>query len=69
MTLTCLGNFLVLWGRFTYRDDENGAVSLVVKNLAFADILMGIYLAVIGTQDAKTRHNYQGVSCKKLCCL
>lgn len=32
-TLTCLGNGLVLWGRFTFRD-ENRTVSMVIRNLA-----------------------------------
>lgn len=31
--VTCLGNSLVLWGRFTARD-ENRVLSIVIRNLA-----------------------------------
>lgn len=31
--LTCLGNALVLWGRFVFRDD-NKILNLVIRNLA-----------------------------------
>lgn len=56
--ITCLGNGLVLWGRFTYRD-ENRAVSLVIRNLAVSDLLMGFYLIIIGIQDARYRDEYR----------
>lgn len=32
-SVTCLGNLLVLWGRFTARD-ENRVLSIVIRNLA-----------------------------------
>lgn len=59
--LTCLGNALVLWGRFTFHD-ENHTVSMVIRNLAVADILMGVYLGIIGIQDMRYREIYHTVS-------
>ncbi|XP_069698671.1 relaxin receptor 2-like isoform X2 [Periplaneta americana] len=53
--VTCAGNALVLWGRFSSRD-ENRVHSLVIRNLA--DLLMGVYLLVIGTQDCQFRDRY-----------
>lgn len=55
--VTCTGNALVLWGRFTSRD-ENRSVNLVIRNLAFADMLMGVYLTIIGIQDFRFRSQY-----------
>lgn len=55
--VTCLGNSLVVWGRFTQRD-ENHAVSLVIRNLAVSDMLMGFYLSIIGIQDYRFRDAY-----------
>lgn len=55
---TFLGNFLVLWGRFG-QHDENPAVSLVVRNLAVSDIMMGCYLSLIAIQDHRYREQYQ----------
>ncbi|PNF42877.1 hypothetical protein B7P43_G12895 [Cryptotermes secundus] len=55
--VTCLGNGLVLWGRFSSRD-ENRVHSLVIKNLAVSDLLMAFYLLVIGIQDCQFRGNY-----------
>lgn len=55
--VTVLGNCLVLWGRFTQRD-ENHAVSLVIRNLAVSDMLMGVYLIIIGIQDVRYRDEY-----------
>lgn len=57
-TITCIGNSLVLWGRFTQRD-ENRAVSMVVRNLAVSDFLMGLYLSIIAVQDYRYRQRYQ----------
>lgn len=56
--LSCIGNSLVLWGRFACHD-ENRAVSMVIRNLAVADILMGMYLVIIGIQDYRYREKYQ----------
>ncbi|EFN70299.1 Relaxin receptor 1 [Camponotus floridanus] len=56
--VTCLGNSLVLWGRFTAKD-ENRVLSIVIRNLAVSDMLMGIYLFIIAIKDAKFRDNYQ----------
>ncbi|GAB0096728.1 Relaxin receptor [Sergentomyia squamirostris] len=59
--VTCLGNGLVLWGRFALRD-ENRAVSMVIRNLAVADMLMGFYLLIISIQDFRYRSRYHEVS-------
>lgn len=59
--LAIAGNCLVLWGRITCHDD-NRAVSLVIMNLAIADMLMGVYLLVIGVQDFRYRNEYQTVA-------
>ncbi|KAH8334965.1 hypothetical protein KR074_011934 [Drosophila pseudoananassae] len=59
-TLTIAGNVLVLWGRFIYRD-ENMAVTMVIRNLALADMLMGFYLVTIGVQDYRYRNKYYTV--------
>ncbi|XP_068158067.1 relaxin receptor 2 [Drosophila tropicalis] len=60
-TLTIAGNILVLWGRFIYRD-ENMAVTMVIRNLALADMLMGFYLITIGVQDYRYRNEYYKVA-------
>ncbi|XP_033223037.1 relaxin receptor 1 [Belonocnema kinseyi] len=55
--VTCLGNALVLWGRFT-ANDENRVLSIVIRNLAVSDMLMGIYLLIIAVEDIRFRDNY-----------
>lgn len=55
--LTCLGNVLVLWVRCTLRD-ENKSVSTLIRNLAIADLFMGVYLLVISVQDIRYRGIY-----------
>lgn len=55
--LTCLGNLLVLWVRSTFRE-ENKSVSTVIRNLAIADLLMGVYLLIISIQDVRYRDVY-----------
>ncbi|KAG5326923.1 RXFP1 protein, partial [Acromyrmex heyeri] len=59
--LTCLGNSLVLWGRFTAKD-ENRVLSIIIRNLAVSDMLMGIYLFIIAIEDARFRDNYKEVA-------
>ncbi|KAJ8678751.1 hypothetical protein QAD02_014538, partial [Eretmocerus hayati] len=54
---TFFGNALVLWGRFTSRD-ENSVLSIIIRNLAIADLFMGVYLLVIGYKDMTFRSNY-----------
>ncbi|KAG4074711.1 hypothetical protein HA402_008809 [Bradysia odoriphaga] len=54
--ITTVGNTLVLVSRYR---DENRAVSIVIRNLALADILMGFYLSIIGVQDYRFREKYQ----------
>lgn len=61
--LTCLGNALVLWVRCTFRD-ENKNVSTVIRNLAIADLFMGIYLLVLSVQDVRYRGVYHKVANK-----
>ncbi|XP_024886287.1 relaxin receptor 1 isoform X1 [Temnothorax curvispinosus] len=56
--VTCLGNSLVLWGRFTAKD-ENRVLSIIIRNLAVSDMLMGIYLFIIAIEDARFRDNYK----------
>lgn len=55
--VTCLGNILVLYGRHIQRD-ENRALSMVIRNLAVSDMLMGVYLSLISIQDQRFRENY-----------
>jgi relaxin family peptide receptor 2 len=59
--LTCVGNISVLWGRFR---DENRSVSLVIRNLAFSDMIMGVYLIIIGYKDTLYRDVYHENSAK-----
>lgn len=59
--LTIAGNTMVLWGRFTSRDEKK-CVSLVIRNLAVSDLIMGLYLAIIGVQDLQFRGTYHEAS-------
>ncbi|GFY78730.1 relaxin receptor 2 [Trichonephila inaurata madagascariensis] len=55
--ITCAGNTLVLFWRFlSIKEDQ--VLSLYIKNLAMADLLMGIYLVAIGAQDITFRDRY-----------
>ncbi|XP_067206385.1 relaxin receptor 1 isoform X3 [Linepithema humile] len=56
--VTCLGNSLVLWERFVVKD-ENRVLSIIIRNLAVSDMLMGIYLFIIAIEDARFRDNYK----------
>lgn len=53
----CFGNLLVLLGRSVLRED-NQVHSFYIKNLSFADMLMGLYLIIIGFHDQLFRGNY-----------
>ncbi|XP_050390908.2 relaxin receptor 1-like, partial [Patella vulgata] len=55
--LACFGNLAVLLGRFFIRED-NQIHSFFIKNLSFADLVMGMYLIVIGTHDMRYRGRY-----------
>ncbi|XP_076466235.1 relaxin receptor 1-like [Babylonia areolata] len=55
--LACLGNVLVFLGRVLLRED-NQTHSFFIKNLSLADMLMGVYLLVIGAQDLRFRGEY-----------
>ncbi|ESO93214.1 hypothetical protein LOTGIDRAFT_62022, partial [Lottia gigantea] len=54
--LACFGNSAVILGRFLIRED-NQIHSFFIKNLSLADLIMGIYLMIIASQDL----NYRGV--------
>ncbi|XP_074662742.1 relaxin receptor 2-like [Tubulanus polymorphus] len=55
--LTCTGNIFVFIGRIIAKD-ENPAQSLYVKNLCASDLLIGVYLILIGAHDVKFRSEY-----------
>nr|XP_033325297.1 relaxin receptor 1-like isoform X1 [Megalopta genalis] len=59
--LTFMGNVLVLWGRFTAKD-ENRVLSIIIRNLAVSDTLMGIYLFIIAVTDMIFRDKYNQVA-------
>ena len=56
--LTCAGNLLVIISRIGNSRDENRSVSMVIRNLAVSDFIMGIYIGIIGLQDARFKDNY-----------
>ncbi|XP_037072864.1 relaxin receptor 2-like [Pollicipes pollicipes] len=56
--MTIAGNLVVLWGRGFRRADDNKNVSVLICNLAVADLLMGIYLLVIASKDVQFRGEY-----------
>ncbi|XP_047351478.1 relaxin receptor 1 isoform X3 [Vespa velutina] len=55
--VTFIGNALVLWERFTAKD-ENRVLSILIRNLAVSDMLMGVYLFIIALVDLQFRDNY-----------
>ncbi|KAL5011102.1 hypothetical protein ScPMuIL_013407 [Solemya velum] len=55
--MACAGNSVVIFGRFLLRED-NQIHSFYIKNLSLADMLMGIYLFVIGSRDMMYRGEY-----------
>lgn len=55
--LTCLGNMTVITWRSVSRN-EDAILSLFVKNLSFADLLMGVYLVSIGLNDIGFKDQY-----------
>ncbi|XP_046368905.1 relaxin receptor 2-like [Haliotis rufescens] len=55
--LACAGNIVVLLGRFLLKED-NQIHSFFIKNLSLADMLMGIYLLIIGSRDKMYRGVY-----------
>ncbi|CAH1968677.1 unnamed protein product [Acanthoscelides obtectus] len=52
----CTGNIVVLLGRH-FAPTNNVVHSLYLRNLAFSDLLMGVYLFIIAAEDL----NYRGV--------
>ncbi|XP_076279969.1 leucine-rich repeat-containing G protein-coupled receptor 3 [Lasioglossum baleicum] len=59
--VTCMGNVLVLWGRFT-ATDENRVLTIIIRNLAVSDTLMGVYLFIIAVTDMIFRDKYNQVA-------
>ncbi|CAG9816697.1 unnamed protein product [Phaedon cochleariae] len=59
-SVICIGNFLVIFSRLLCKDD-NPMLSLVIRNLAVSDFLMGVYLVIIGIKDVKYRNRYNEV--------
>lgn len=58
-TIGCIGNLIVLMGRFLAPTTNNNVVhSLYLRNLALSDLLMGIYLFSIATADSYYRGVY-----------
>ncbi|KAL1436175.1 hypothetical protein MTO96_010912 [Rhipicephalus appendiculatus] len=55
--IACAGNLLVLVGRVMFRE-HNEVHSFYIKNLALADLLMGVYLLVIAAHDVRFRGEY-----------
>lgn len=55
--VACFGNLLVLVGRMLFRE-QNEVHSFYIKNLALADLLMGVYLIVIAAYDVQFRGEY-----------
>ncbi|XP_072379113.1 uncharacterized protein Lgr4 [Diabrotica undecimpunctata] len=52
----CTGNLIVLWCR-RFAPTTNAVHSLYLRNLALSDLLMGVYLFIIATED----QHYRGV--------
>lgn len=50
-----LGNLLVLSGQFFGGTRTHAEHSMYLRHLAFSDLIMGIYLAIIATADIKFR--------------
>ncbi|CRK90808.1 CLUMA_CG004498, isoform A [Clunio marinus] len=61
VVMITIGNLMVLMGRFIYRD-ENRSVSVVIRNLAVSDLIMGCYLGIICVQDYRFRDKFQEIS-------
>lgn len=55
--VACFGNLLVLVGRILFHG-QNEVHSFYIKNLALADLLMGIYLVIIAYHDVMYRGEY-----------
>ncbi|XP_063590135.1 relaxin receptor 2-like [Penaeus indicus] len=56
--LTLSGNLAVIGCRAISKED-NKILKLFIKNLAAADLLMGVYLVILGVQDLKTRGSFR----------
>ncbi|KAG9510447.1 Relaxin receptor 1, partial [Fragariocoptes setiger] len=54
----CIGNIVVLiWRHVSRREDR--IVSVFIKNLSVADLMMGVYLLAIGWHDVEFRDQYK----------
>ncbi|XP_029836931.1 relaxin receptor 1 [Ixodes scapularis] len=54
---TCTGNSVVFAWRFLAKKEDR-VLSLFIKNLSMADLLMGIYLVTVGSLDVAFRDEY-----------
>ncbi|XP_074596656.1 uncharacterized protein LOC141851766 [Brevipalpus obovatus] len=61
--ITCIGNSVVIAWR-SMAKKEHQTLSLLVKNLALADLIMGIYLVIIGSYDISFRDEYNNHALK-----
>ncbi|XP_078683343.1 relaxin receptor 1-like [Branchiostoma floridae x Branchiostoma belcheri] len=59
--VTCVGNTSVMIGRSIMKH-ENKVHSLFIRNLCASDLIMGIYLLVIGSKDFMYRNAYNKYS-------
>ncbi|KAI8508760.1 peptide receptor 1 [Branchiostoma belcheri] len=59
--VTCVGNTSVMIGRSIMKH-ENKVHSLFIRNLCASDLIMGIYLLVIGSKDFMYRNAYNEYS-------
>lgn len=56
-SVCCVGNVLVfIWRSVSIHEDKT--LSLFVRNLSVADLMMGIYLCAIGYQNSHTRNEF-----------
>lgn len=55
--VTCVGNVIVLTWRSLGRK-EDFILSFLVKNLSLADLMMGIYLVIVGMKDVGFKDKY-----------
>lgn len=55
--IALVGNLLVIFWRLVHSEDSK-VQSFLLKNLAFSDFLMGVYLIIIAVQDTRWQGEY-----------
>ena len=55
--IALVGNVLVIFWRLVHSEDSK-VQSFLLKNLAFSDFLMGVYLIIIAVQDTRWQGEY-----------